>query len=535
MKNILIYSSIMCSALVACGGSENETEAETGATIPALYSYSRPDTFGINKTADILLPMRDGFNLTCDLYRPAVADGSLASGKFPGIVAAYHGYGRTMPPFSQVGESFIFSPALARKGYNILRCQTRGSQGTGGGSPAPQSVELVEPWQKQEQIDNYDVVEWLGAQPFSTGRIGQVGGSYSAITSLLVAGRQPSPPSLKAIVPYSGATDMYLQFAYPGGIRTAENGDARGAWAYNCSTLTGEESCSTRLPNEWAAHPTYDAYWEEQAIDPGEISAATLYINGYHDIFIAAADAITPTLNARDDFSMILGPKGHGAVGTDLKESVILAWFDKWLRQDSVPRFPKVIAFEEPVQGGQDRAYSSWPPRSVVNTTMYFQADGVLNSQPGSSHTDTYQVSDGNTSEDLLYTTQPYSEARLLAGPMNVTLDVAFSASDGNLIASVSDVSPDGTEASLGLAGYLKASHRESHKSPTPLVPNQFYSINITIPSKHWRIDAGHRLRLKISSTDSVVVSDAPAGTVSIRGGGAQASVLVLPLIESRK
>jgi len=53
-------------------------------------------------------------------------------------------------------------------------------------------------------------------QSWSNGRVGTNGISYYAMTQWLVASLRP--PSLKAMVPWEGAADMYRDFGYHGGI-----------------------------------------------------------------------------------------------------------------------------------------------------------------------------------------------------------------------------------------------------------------------------------------------------------------------------
>ena len=74
----------------------------------------------------------------------------------------------------------------------------------------------TDPWSPSESIDFYDAIEWAGRQPWCNGRVGTSGISYFAMTQWLVAGLKP--PSLKAMIPWEGAADMYRDFGYHGGI-----------------------------------------------------------------------------------------------------------------------------------------------------------------------------------------------------------------------------------------------------------------------------------------------------------------------------
>ena len=533
-------ASLCTLLLLALPAAATAQQSQSGAhrhdegksSLASLFAYSRPDTYGVGEMLNVLVPMRDGFKLTCDLYRPANADGTPAPGKFPGIVMNQTAYGRTFHAWGNDLRGF------AAKGYTTIWCNTRGAQGAGGGSPAPLSVAPVFPFQAREQMDNYDLIEWLAAQPWSTGRIGQIGMSYGGISTFMVAGRQ-RPPSLKAIIPIQAPTSNYHHFAYPGGIRSV--GDAHGTWSQNCGFYTGEPTCSERITTEWAAHPTFDNYWQEQAIDPASIRAAVLHVAGLQDIFLRSVESQIPALNARDDYVLFLGPWAHTNVDSDpvapVPTGLYLAWFDRWLRGDVVPSFPKVIAYQMPVSSpdaNQYRAFTAWPPKEAKAERLHLRADGSLDKKATHGHesSDSYTVSGNGASGQLVYTTDPFKKAAAVSGPVDVTLNTSFTAMDGNIIVDLYDVAPDGSQARMGPAGYLKASHRTSHSQPSPVVPGQAYELKISIPSKFWNIEEGHRLRLKVTSVDTTAAADAPAGTVTVSTGTRRASYLDLQLVK---
>ena len=59
----------------------------------------------------------------------------------------------------------------------------------------------------QEQLDGYDAIEWLAAQPFCDGHVNQMGISYGGFTSLQVATH--APPHLTSIIPMYFTDDRY--------------------------------------------------------------------------------------------------------------------------------------------------------------------------------------------------------------------------------------------------------------------------------------------------------------------------------------
>jgi putative CocE/NonD family hydrolase len=70
---------------------------------------------------------------------------------------------------------------------------------------------MPKPW------NYYDLIEWAGMQSWSSGLVGLDGVSYLAISQYKVAALKP--PSLAAICPWEGLSDLYRDFAYPGGVR----------------------------------------------------------------------------------------------------------------------------------------------------------------------------------------------------------------------------------------------------------------------------------------------------------------------------
>lgn len=61
----------------------------------------------------------------------------------------------------------------------------------------------------QEAEDGYDVVEAVAKLPWCNGNVGMAGNSYLAISQWFIAAQQP--PSLKAIAPWEGLSDLYRE------------------------------------------------------------------------------------------------------------------------------------------------------------------------------------------------------------------------------------------------------------------------------------------------------------------------------------
>jgi len=120
---------------------------------------------GVEARYNVKVPMRDGVNLSADIYFPR---GSL--GPFPVIL------GRT--PYNNMTEESIESATFyPQYGYVFVAQDVRGKNDSDGD---------FYPY-ANDFNDGYDAVEWIGAQPWCDGNVGMVGPPTWATSS----GRPP--------------------------------------------------------------------------------------------------------------------------------------------------------------------------------------------------------------------------------------------------------------------------------------------------------------------------------------------------------
>ena len=165
------------SALLACAAA-------------AATAQGSPDTSCSVEYAT----MRDGTRLATEVYRPA------GEGRHPVVLQ------RT--PYNRNGaatDTGCANPTFvdfARNGYVALNQDVRGIYRSDG---------AFHPMQ-QEVHDGYDAVEWAAAQPWSSSKIGMIGGSYVGLTQWQPATRMP--PHLAAIAPAITASDYHDHWTY---------------------------------------------------------------------------------------------------------------------------------------------------------------------------------------------------------------------------------------------------------------------------------------------------------------------------------
>lgn len=519
-------------SLASCGGGDNdsaerkEADAAANAKTAAFVAYSRPDTYGSTAQPDMLVPVRDGYQLTCDVTRPAAADGTAAPGRFPSLLVSFTSYGRT----DTVAGNDLRDFAL--KGYAVIRCNTRGSQGIGGASPSrPESVALVNPFSPQEAQDNYDVIEWIAAQSWSTGKVGQVGTSYGGITTMRVAGL--APPHLAAVIPIEATHDIYRDFARPGGTELSPTGgDVRGVWAPGCSAFTGEATCGDRIPAEWNLHATFDAFWEARLANLQAISVPVLFMSGFQDFWMESQDRRWPAMSNRDNVATVIGQWPHTfperpGFSPETK-NMYLAWFDHWVADIKTAPLPAKATVQAAESKRWD-GFAAWPPRSSEVQSFYLTSSGLRNEASTASTVQFDTAADG-TSQTLTFESIPFPTARTLSGPVELKLPVSFTAPDANIVVNLLSRGADGALTELGYPLFKRASHFESDTTPQPRVAGQTYTQTFTVPSRYWTFKPGERLVLTVSGAHPFLLNNQPAGRITFSLG--DQSFIRVPMVE---
>lgn len=361
--------------------------------------------------------MRDGKILYSDVYRPD------AEGRFPVLLI------RTPYDKDNItsGIGFQIHPVhAAEKGYVVLTQDVRGMFTSEGTFDAL----------NQEEKDGYDTIKWAAGLPYSTGRVGMFGGSYTGVTQMLAA--MSKPPELMAITPRQTTANYYRGWTYQDGalllgfdilwtitlcmgeLASAKLTPEEKARQRKALALASDRfrEVSSRLPLEkanvfdalnrapyfgdWLDHPSYDQYWAK--IDAtkrfAEMSVPGLHIAGWYDIFLRGTlENFVGMLKSGKPQKLVIGPWLHG---TDLGsrigewdsgyesqgsvvgiESMQLRWFDRWLKgvENGIDKGPPVLVY---VMGENKwREENEWPLARTVYTRYHLESSGHANSLMG--------------------------------------------------------------------------------------------------------------------------------------------------------
>lgn len=487
--------------------------------LPNTPEQSSP-CYGIYEEEGIRIRMQDDIRLAADVFRP-YAPGE----KFPALIA-WSCYSRqlqhTPVPLGQneAGITQFWVP----RGYAHVVVDCRGSNDSDG------AWDFCGP---TEQRDLFETIEWAASQPWCDGNVGMVGCSYYARSQIMVAGRH-QPPSLKAIFPYDAATDMYRDSCFHGGI--PQDGFLRG-WFANMSYLN---FWGGRLKDQSGFHhhfqtalglkyPLDHEYYQERSAWPrlDQINIPTYFGCDWQFYNLHLRGAFSGWEVVQDvPKRMLIGPPPRPRRPFANYHMEALRWYDHWLKgMDSG------VMEGSPIQlyvQGEDcwRSESEWPLKQTKWTDYFLGgpsggSEGTLSEVSGSEGERTYEYDPlseearyGNPR--LVYRSEQLGNPLEVTGPIVLNLVAHSSAEDTDWFVVFMDEAPDGSSKVL-TKGWLRASHREldserskswqpwhSHSQEIPLNPNQPEEFAIEIIPTCNVFQPGHRIRLELSSCDSV-------------------------------
>ena len=365
--------------------------------LAALSLLQAPSPGRVTFEYDVRIPMRDGVMLSADVYRPSTP------GPVPVILV------RT-PYDNGVASQVAAGKKWAARGYAYVVQDVRG-RGESDGTFYP----LV-----TEAKDGYDTIEWLARQPWSTGRVGMMGGSYLGWVQVYAAGL--NPPGLKAIIPtvtppdpdrnfpvqfgtYGPATLSWLAAISGKTMQDISQHDLRAVYSalplYQADRLLGRTLQAWR---DWLDHPTHDAYWEAQAYQKLLLGSTIpmFHVSGWYDDVMVGTTENFVNLKGHPNQFMMLGPWGHhvndnrkiGAIDFGPRaiinlDSLYLRWFDRWLKEtpNGAERDAPVRIFR--MGDGRWRDEKEWPLARTRYVKFYLTSRGHANSRFGDGFLDT--------------------------------------------------------------------------------------------------------------------------------------------------
>lgn len=342
---------------------------------PPVHSLVHENRLRIERNTRVA--MRDGVRIYIDIYRPEEP----ANARIP-VLLGWSPYGKHntadhLPwPEADVPAGWISQYTAfeapdpvywCANGYAVVYPDPRGSWYSEG--------ELRHGGMREAE-DCYDLIEWLGVQPWSNGRVGMTGVSYLAATQWFVAPLRP--PHLAAINPCEGFSDWYRDFAYHGGIPETSfvpRGSANLQWS---TTRTEDTAANVR------AHPLYDDYWASKEADLSAITVPAYVVASWSDQGLHTRGTLEAyrKLASPQKWLEVHGRKKWRHYYAPQSVAKQRQFFDHFLKDEPavLDRWPKVlIEVREAANRGTWHAESEWPLRRTKYRPLFLDGrDGTL-------------------------------------------------------------------------------------------------------------------------------------------------------------
>jgi uncharacterized protein len=380
---------------------------------------------------EAMIPMRDGVHLHTVILVPRGASHApilLTRTPYSADELTTHSASAHLGPNLYGYDNAV--DVILDGGYIRVIQDIRGKYGSEGDyvmnrpNRGPQNPTAVD-----ESTDTYDTIDWLiHSVPETNGRVGILGISYDGWEPLTVLVHPH--PALKVSVPMNPMVDGWMgdDWFHNGAFRqqnmpyiyeqTGTRDNTAKWWTahfddydeYMSAPNAGELGRRHGLEqigfwNKLIAHPAYDAFWSDQAMDKvllkdfteEGIKVPILLVHSLwdqEDIYGAPAvyKAIKPLDKNNDKLFMVLGPWHHGQeiepadtlgalhfgsdTGTWFRKNVLAPFLAHYLKDDAPPlNIAPVTAYET----GKDewQKLPSWPT-APATTPLYLDADFKL-------------------------------------------------------------------------------------------------------------------------------------------------------------
>ena len=376
--------------------------------------------------------------------------------------------------------------------------------------------------------DIAEVIDWICAQDWSTGRVGMVGISYEGMIQFFTAAHQPE--GLKCIAPqYPGLPQCYVDgglaissFARvweqlhkgisehePSAPVDGPDGDALQRDAMDSHSPDGYrwvEAFSEMDPRDVTRMSSYDGLMRRQPrpdIGLGEVASGwfdstdtinasgvpTYLVTGWWDLTFPGY--LIDAFNRLDvPKKLLVGPWNHGQGG----DPELLRWFDYWLRDvdNGVMDDPQVhYGASEPSGATQWKSAPRLPLPEARSRSHWLGANGTLSvSRPNASMQIAYEVDhevslgtlsrhsyysqdlyintvdlNARAERCLSFTSEPLAEDIEITGWPAVQLELSTSSDRGAVVVTLEQIAADGSAAYLS-EGFLNFAHRRVGDDP---------------------------------------------------------------------
>jgi uncharacterized protein len=311
---------------------------------------------------------------------------------------------------------------------------------------------------------------------------------------------------------------------------------------------------------DWLNHPDFDDYWKQWSIEDHfrKIQVPAYHVGAWYDIFLGGTlrnylgiKAHGGSEAARDGQRLLVIIGGHSGGGRKIgdvdfgpqaeinTDDVMLRWYDHILKgtDNGIEKEKpvKIFILGENTWREEDR----WPPARAQAARYYLHSAGKANGLEGDGTLSTaapeletadrfvydpenpaptiggplccdaqhlapgpHDQRPAEARRDVLvFSTPPFKSDFEVTGPVSLELYASSSAVDTDFTGKLVDVWPNGFAQNL-TEGILRARFRDSREKPELLNPGEVYKLSLDLWATSNVFNAGHRLRLEISSSN---------------------------------
>jgi putative CocE/NonD family hydrolase len=346
---------------------------------------------------NVPITMSDGTVLRANVFLPA------PTGRVPTVltVTGYNKDGNGPPYCEPGGGGGAEDPSMIPAGYAVMVLDERGTGASAG---------QWDSWSARTQQDYQEVLDWIQRQPWADGSVGDYGGSYMAITSLLVAEAdaqrvaEGKPRAVKAVWAELPMADAYRDVTFHGGavdagfiplwlgLTTADSdippstlvSDPASALNTYPGHLanTFQFAGATALSMATGGESAYDGPFYQLRSPITRIASLRIpvaWVGGWWDIFQRGEPLLYEKMVNSPDKVWFQMPRYHSApdpsnwagMGIGTQQEVTHRWFGHWLKgeDNGVQNLPHVNL--KPMGANRWEHPSTWPLPNTRYTPFY--------------------------------------------------------------------------------------------------------------------------------------------------------------------
>ena len=521
-----------------------------------LWTFTAAQAAEVRNIFDVRVPMRDGVELSADIWLPS------SPGKYPAILMRTPYIKARARPGRGLRK---FIAAFADSGYAAIYQDVRGRGDSDGVLFAGGEAE-----------DGHDTIEWIAGQPWSNGKVCTMGVSYLAAVQWAAASQ--GPPHLKCMA--ATATGSFHRAFSVGGAPSpnifhwlnSTSGHMMqpplGRPAELAETMSRrpllnlDEALGRSMPNarKWLTmnDPNYDPIVGRRfsAEDFRLIDLPVLHVTGWFDIAQPSVldfwHGMAAHSRAKDRQYLLIGPWDHvqTMIGGEMSmgemtftaEAMVdtadlhARFYAHYLKGTAKSfDFPRARVYVTGTNRWRD--FNSYPPRESGERKLYLHSGGGANSlagdgrldwsesgdespdsfvydprdpvpyyvggMPGTASAATDQQGVEARADVLVYTGEVLDQALEIIGPVSVELYAVTDGRDTDFTAKLLDVYADGRAVQLGspATGVIRARYRNGIGREDLLTPGKIEKYVISLADVGHTFLPGHRIRVEISSS----------------------------------